>query len=393
MAFSYTPEALAERAAALAPKLRERAPAASRARQLDPQAIKDFSDYGLWYLLKPRRHGGPELRYDVVLETANILARGDGSAAWVWAVTGVHDLFVAYYPEAAQREYWAEDGTLSASAFAPTGKVAPAPGGWTLTGRWGFCSGIDHARWLLLGAAAGMLSSNPLLPDIRYVMLPAGDVRIIDDWHVLGLRGTGSKSVACEGVFVPEHRMVAASDLVAGTSPGAKLDPNPLYRAPVWSLFPFAIAASAAGIAQGACESFIAEMRARESGFDHSPLARKPNIQMRLAEATALADAAHLLYRRSLRETIDVIMSGGTLSLDRRLRSRRDQTYGNVMARRAVEILLTAQGGRGLFENGPVQRAFRDLTAIQAHIVGGWDIVALNYGQVALGGAPDNPMF
>ena len=390
----YARESLIERANALVPKLRERGEATSAARQLPKETAKDFWDADLWYLLKPKKFGGPEVRPDIVFEIASVLARGDGSAGWVWTVMGVHDLFVAYYPEEAQREYWAKDRTLSASSFAPGGKFTPADGGFRLSGKWSFCSGIDHADWMLLAGMAGMLSTNPPIPDIRFALLPIGDCRVIDDWHVMGLRGTGSKSVAVENVFVPAHRVVANSDLVAGTSPGTKIHPSPLYRAPTWALFPFCISSPTAGIAQGACESFIAEMKSRATSMDHSPLAKKPSIQKRVAEATALADASELLYRRSLTETIDKVLKGDTLSLEHRLRSRRDQGYAVVLAKRAAAILLEGQGGGGLFERSPVQRAMRDLNALSAHIVAGWDMPAINYGQLALGGgAPADPFF
>ncbi len=390
----YDRDMLIQRADALVPKLRARAEATSAARQLAAESIRDFWDADLWYLLKPRKMGGPELRPDLVFEIASVLARGDGSAGWVWTVMGVHDLFLAYFPEEAQREYWAKDRTLSASSFAPGGRIEPAPGGFRLSGKWSFCSGVDHAHWMLLAAIAGMISTSPPIPDIRFALVPIADCRVIDDWHVLGLRGTGSKSVAVENAFVPAHRVVANADLVAGTSPGARLHESPLYRAPAWAIFPFCISSPTAGIARGACECFIDEMKARATAIDHAPLAKKANIQMRVAEATALTDAAELLYRRSLTETIDRIMRGETLSLEHRLRSRRDQGYSVVMAKRAAALLLEAQGGGGLYERGPVQRAMRDLNALSAHIVAGWDMPAIEYGQLALGaGPPSTPFF
>jgi alkylation response protein AidB-like acyl-CoA dehydrogenase len=385
---SFARAALLERANALVPTLRERARETSAARSVPARTIADFWEADLFNLLRPQKSGGPEVRVDTAFEVASVLARGDGSAAWVWTVMGVHDLFVAYFPEQAQKEYWAKPNTLSASSFAPGGKAVPAKGGFTLSGKWSFCSGIDHADWMLLAAIFGMLSNDPPIPDVRFMLLPIADCKKIDDWHVMGLSGTGSKSVAVENVFVPEHRVVANADLVSGKSPGAALHIGPLYRAPVWAIFPFCISSPAAGIARGACESFIAEMKARAAHFDHSPLARKPTIQLRLAEATALTDAADLLYRRSLTETIDKIMAGEELSLEHRLRSRRDQGYAVQMAKRATEILLTAEGGKGLYEDNHVQRAMRDLVGVSGHIVAGWDMPAINYGQVMLGGPP-----
>jgi len=166
-----TTEALLQKARALAPKLRERADATGKARRIPDETIRDFWDAGLWYLLKPKKFGGPELRPDVALSVANELARADGSAGWVWAVMTIHDLLVALWPEEFQKEYWAKN-TLSASSFAPTGKATPASGGYNISGKWSFSSGIDNADWLLLGVFFGPPSGGSPIPDIRYVMLP-----------------------------------------------------------------------------------------------------------------------------------------------------------------------------------------------------------------------------
>ncbi|MGH6982344.1 MAG: hypothetical protein ACREFC_14175, partial [Stellaceae bacterium] len=138
--------------------------------------------------------------------------------------------------------------------------------------------------------------------------------------------------------------------------------------------------------------AFIAEMKERRAA-DLMPLAKSPAIQMRIAEASALIDAADLLYKRSLRETMDRILAGETLSLDHRVRSRRDQTYSVVLAKRAMEMLFSAEGARGLYDAHPVQRAYRDLQAVSAHIVAGWDAPALTYGETALGQPPSSFIF
>jgi 3-hydroxy-9,10-secoandrosta-1,3,5(10)-triene-9,17-dione monooxygenase len=393
MAQSYSKEALFERAEALVPRLRERAVATNNARSIPAETIEDYWDNDLFYLVKPKKHGGPEVRVDTNFEVASVLAKGDGSAAWVWTIMGVHDLFMALFPEKAQHEYWANDRTLSASSFAPSGRVTEVQGGLKLNGKWGFCSGIDHAQWMILAAFAGMLSQDPPIPDIRYCLVPKSDVKVVDDWRVLGLQGTGSKSCVVEDLFVPEHRTVTNFDLTEGKSPGSRLYDSPLYKTPVWAIFPFCISSVAPGITKGAVEAFVGEMKVRASQFDHSPLSRKPTIQARLAEASALADAAELLYQRSLHETIDKVMRGERLSLEHRVRSRRDQAYAIQMGRRACELLQGAQGGGGIFNHSHVQRCSRDLAGVAAHIVGNWDMPAVNYGQVILGGPPADPLF
>ena len=340
--------------------------------------------------MKPKKFGGPELRPDVVLSVAYELGRGDGSAAWVWAVMSIHDFLFAQWPEEFQHEYWAKN-TLSASSFAPTGGAKPANGGYKVSGKWSFCSGIDNADWLLLGAIFGPPSGGSPVPDIRYVVIPKGDYKVIDDWNVFGLRGTGSKSVVVEDAFVPNHRICSMADLVQGKAPGTSVHDSPLYKASVWAIIPFTISSPANGIARGGLDDFLDEMKVREGSFDHSPLSKKPGMQLVVAEASAMMDAADLLYRRSFRETIDKALAGEPISLEHRARNRRDQGFSVMQSRLATEKLFTAQAGRGLYEGNRVQRAFADLQALQGHIVAGWEMPAYSYGQVMLGGQPSDP--
>ena len=390
--FSYARDALVQRAQALIPALRQRATETEKLRRLPDQTLADFRQAGLMGLLKPKRFGGPEVRIDTAMEVTAELARGDGSAGWVWVILACHDTLACFFPEAAQQEYWAEPDALMASSFAPAGKAERADGGYRLSGRWSYCSGVDCAQWLMLGAIAGMRSIDPPIPEMIYTLVPKSDLTVIDDWYVVGLRGTGSKSVAANDIFVPAHRTFSWTSAGDGTAPGAKAHDSPLYRAPMMSFFPFFISSPGAGIARGGLDAFIAEMKERRTA-DMQPLAKSPAVQLRIAEASALIDAADLLYRRSLRETMDTIFARQTLGLEHRARSRRDQTYSLVLAKRAMDLLFAAEGARGLHDGHPVQRAYRDLQAVSAHIVAGWDTPALTYGEIALGQPPSSFIF
>jgi alkylation response protein AidB-like acyl-CoA dehydrogenase len=384
----YSATNLLGRARALAPKLRERSYATNKAGQIPAETIEDFWDFKLNYLLRPRKFGGPAMRPDEAFAAGFELGRGDGSAAWVWSVMLIHDLFVSHFPEEFQQEYWGKDRTLSASSFLPHGKPTPASGGVRVSGKWSFCSGVDNADWLFLGVFFGPPSGDAAMPDIRYIMVPKGDYEILDDWEVMGLRGTGSKSVVIDDKFVPDHRIVSHKEMSDATSPGSRLHADPVYHAPIWSFVPFTISAPACGIAQGALESFVDEMKVRDDSFAHSPLSKKPGMHARVAEASAMIDSGDLLYKRSYRETIDKILAGEVPSLEFRARSRRDQGYCVKQAKAAVGLLVDAVGGRGLFESNHVQRSFRDLQAVSGHIVASWDVAAYSYGQMALGGPP-----
>ncbi|HEX9836306.1 MAG TPA: acyl-CoA dehydrogenase family protein [Alphaproteobacteria bacterium] len=377
----------------LAPVLRERAQETSRNRSVPKETIEEFRRADLFDIIKPKKFGGKEIRYDDYINIGIELARGDGSAAWVYTVIVVHELIIALFDEQAQKDIWSDPKALCASSFAPSGKMEPAPGGARVSGRWSFCSGIDNCDWMVFGVFAGMVGTPPH-PDLRFVLVPKREGQVIDDWNVLGLCGTGSKSFALDNVFVPEHRIISWGPFAMGAAPfgpgpgcpGTKVHAGNIYKAPMWAIFPFCVTSPATGIARGAFEAFVEQMRERKSAIGGEALSQYAHIQHRVAEAGALIDSSEWLFKRSLRETIDLIEAGKPLSLEHRVRSRRDQGYSIVMATRAAEGLFKCTGGNGLYDTQAVQRGYRDVHAMGQHIAGIWEACAGTYGKVTLGG-------
>ncbi len=216
--------AMLERARALIPLLAERAPAAAVARQLPPETIAEYHAAGILRILQPRRFGGMQGRFSLFSRIVEELTYGCASAAWVYAVLAEHQWIIAQYPEEAQIDVWGEDPeVVAASSLAPREAARHVPGGWRLSGRYPFSSGCDYAQWAIIGAFLGE-KGDPR--HIAYLLVPLAEVEIVDDWQVLGLLGTGSKSLVLHDVFVPEHRSVMVSDLFAGTRPGTLVHPD-----------------------------------------------------------------------------------------------------------------------------------------------------------------------
>jgi 3-hydroxy-9,10-secoandrosta-1,3,5(10)-triene-9,17-dione monooxygenase len=378
---------LLQRAQGFAATLRPRSLEIARARRVPENVMEELGALGLLQLARPARYGGADVSMDTIFRIGRTIATGDASVAWVYCVSNSHDHLVGLYPKSVQDEYWASEQPLCASSYMPSGKVTPAENGFTVSGKWSFCSGIDFCGWVVVGAITMSPGSQPT-PELRLFMLKKSEITLVDDWNVMGLSGTGSKSIVAENVFVPNERILRNSDVMAGKTPGGTLHTNPLYRLSVWPLFGFSIIAPVTGIARGAFDYMVSEVRPKpgspETPFD----AKKQTTQMHLAEAGALIDAAELLYERGLKETADLVRAEKDLPIDLRVRNRRDQAYLTGMCRKAVDILMGMSGGRGIREEGAVQRAFRDLYAISAHPGGNWDVASASYGSVLLGGAP-----
>src|SRR5919197_1047185 len=283
---------LLERAEALVPVLRERAAKAEELRRMPDETIEDLHRSGLFRILQPKRVGGSELPFRSIVELVSVISRGDGSTGWVLANLAAHHWLLGMWPKQAQDEIWGEspDNLIGSALIFPRGRAKPAPGGYRLSGRWPFSSGVDAATWSLIG---GIVQDEEAgLNEPRIFVLPASDFTIIDTWHVIGLAGTGSKDVAVEDVFVPEYRTVAVKDITGGPTPGSEINRSVLYQLPAVSLFAFCIAGVSLGIAQGAIEYFRETMRTRTSYYTGRNLADFVTLQIHLAEATAIADAA-----------------------------------------------------------------------------------------------------
>jgi 3-hydroxy-9,10-secoandrosta-1,3,5(10)-triene-9,17-dione monooxygenase len=207
----------------------------------------------------------------------------------------------------------------------------------------------------------------------------------------MGLKGTGSKDVAVEDVFVPEEMTLAAADMKGGPTPGSRVNPNPLYQIPVFAMFPYVLSGVALGNAQAAVDGFIANTRSRVSRYSGAKVGDFQSTQIKIGEAGAKVDAARRVMRQICEEAMDDATHGRVPTMLEKTRFRRDGAFSVKLCTEAVDQLFAAVGAGGLYSSNPVQRRFRDAHAIAAHIAFNTDMAGGTYGRVALGLDPDNP--
>ena len=381
---------LLQRAEALAPALAGRVAETATLRRVPDRSIADLVQADLLKAARPARHGGFELDLDAVIEIISALGRGCGSTAWVFGIFCDHAITMGMMPEEAQDDIWSEDPeALVCSGLMPAGRVERVAGGFRLSGRWQFSSGCDHAAWAFVQSATPP-DGEGAAPTPAYFLLPRRDYEIVDTWFVSGLVGTGSKDIAVEAAFVPDHRARPVALFNAGTGPGGRVNPGPIYRLPRIATVPFSLVAPAIGVLDAMIEGFTGRTRERATrGFRHAELT---TMQLRLAESSAERDCARLLLRRATRETMTSMREAGRLGLDQRARNRRDMAYTAVLCMRAADRLFQAVGASGLFDGDAMRRMHADIHAIGAHHINSWDISGPIYGQVAFGLEPTNPL-
>lgn len=381
---------LVGRARALQPALRARAAEADRLRTIPEATLRELHESGLFRALQPARWGGAELDYGLLVEIGAELGAGCGSTAWVWGNLTSHHWMLAFWPEAAQRELWdADPDGLIGSAFVfPCGRARKSPGGYTLSGRWPFSSGIDCSGWLMVGA---MVARDGAEPEQRMFLVPPGSYEVIDTWHVSGLRGTGSKDVAIAEITVPEYRTLAVEDTREATAPGCAVNTAPVYRVPMFATFPYVISGPLLGIAEGAVAQFAEATKTKAATYTGARIAELAPLQIKIAEAAACCQAARVMLANDCAEITDHAERGLPSDDERRARYRRNPAFAVSLCVRAVDLLFTAAGGGGIYDGNPIQRAFRDIHAGAGHISLVWDVAGTLYGRVALGLPSGNP--
>jgi len=374
-----------ERARRLIPVLAERAPAATAARQLPAETIAEYREAGILRILQPRRFGGIEGRFSLFSRIVEELTYGCASSAWVYAVLAEHQWILAQYPEEAQIDVWGADPeAVASSSLAPRAPAQRVAGGWRLSGQYSFSSGCDYAQWVILGAFLGE-AGDPR--HIAYLLVPLGETEIVDDWQVLGLAGTGSKSLVLRDVFVPEHRVVMVSDLFAGTPPGALVHPDyPVLRAPRGFLVSYSLPPVCIALGRRALDIACQSLAGRVSR-GVTRVAESEVVQMTLGEAAAAIDAATLLLHTGRDASTDAVSSGRRITAAEALRARRDMTYAQHQIGWALERLCELSGSRWLYDSDKLQEIRRDVMTILTHHAASRQAAMVPYGHMLLSDA------
>jgi 3-hydroxy-9,10-secoandrosta-1,3,5(10)-triene-9,17-dione monooxygenase len=379
-----TEQDMIERARALVPALKERAAACEAGRRLPEATHRDLLDAGLYRALSPRRFGGYELDYGILIDVAAELGRGCASTAWVWSQLVAHNLCNSMLPQQGQEDYWADGPDVQAASASPNpgATTRRVDGGYVLDGAWGFASGVDVCSWNIFLCFVAREGGGA--PVTVFCLAPQRDYEIVDDWFPVGLSGTGSKQIRVRELFVPDHRTMNIENCRGGPTAGTAINPGPLSQVSVLAAGSKLFSGPALGAARGALDAVRDEFAARVSVGGVS-LANQQSVQIRLAHAEAKIDSAWALLKRDCAETMEWARRGAEPPLDVRVRWRRDDAFALRTCIEAVELLFPLTGGRGLSASSPFQRAWRDCHACGQQIMVNWDVMMTHFGRHMLG--------
>ncbi|MFE1309290.1 acyl-CoA dehydrogenase family protein [Streptomyces sp. NPDC058755] len=331
--------------------------ATEEAANLHPDVVDALPAAGFARHFVPRRWGGRAGGFTELVTAVAAVGEACASTAWCCALLAGHARLAAHLPEEAQAELWADspDTAIAAAVVPPAGRLTRVPGGWRLTGRWAFASGVEHADWILLAT----LDEQPAGPPAyRILLLPRRDVRVHRTWDSVGLRGTGSHSVGVEDVFVPEHRSCLRDALMTGVR---EPEAAPCHRVPYPLVAALLFCAPALGTARGALDAWTALTQERGAAAD-------AGIQRTLARCSGDIDAAALLLESAAQRADRAALTPpAAFEPETAARNQRDASRATDLLTDAVEHLFRTAGARALIRSSPLQRAWRDIHAVAAH--------------------------
>jgi indole-3-acetate monooxygenase len=377
-------EEIISRAGALVPTLRERAEEIERARRLPPDVVEALRETGVFRMATPRSWDGPELNSIDQTRVIEVLATGDTSAAWCAMIGMDTPLYASFLDESVAREMFVDPDMITAGLILPVGRGVRVPGGFRLTGRWPFGSGVTHADWVVGGflveSPDGDLEPSPSGGPAhwRIAIAPRDSFTVLDTWHTTGLAGSGSNDYRAEDLFVPQERTFSFA--------------QPVGSGPMRT--PEAILRNMPGVPLGAARAALDQVRElavnRVDRATDKPWAETYRVQMTIAEAEMdLGAARHAVYG-SLERQWELLSAGAVLSDDERVATVLARVNAFRTARSIVSRLYDLMATTSIYRPSPLDRLLRDLTTMRQHVIT-QDQVLQSAGALLLGGTPHNP--
>jgi 3-hydroxy-9,10-secoandrosta-1,3,5(10)-triene-9,17-dione monooxygenase len=383
-------ELLMERARNLAPVLRERAAETDRLGRLPDATIADLISTDLLKCLTPERFGGYGLDWRVSARVVQEVASGCGSSGWVLNAYCCTAWLISLFPLATQELIFGGKGYVLGPCplNARLGQARKVEGGYRISARAAFASGIYHSEWAVACATVERdpaSSTDHVGPTAIFFAVPRSDYEFDPSgWSVLGARGTGSSTLVMNDVLVPDSRVLDNDDVLNGTTPGAALHRSPVYKTPMVPCILLATAASLVGVAEDSVAAFREQVRSRVFALSGDSQLQTTAAQMRLADAASNADAAALILAASLEE-MTRYMEDGAIPPDARAKYRLRGAFVASLCRSAVDFVKDGSGATALKNGTRIQRAFRDVHMMSGNHGLQSDSVRELYGRFALG--------
>lgn len=376
------------RTRALRPLIEANRGEGDRLRHLPDAIARAFVEANVYRLLAPQEFGGEGVDPLTYYDLAEEVSYWDGSVGWNYAIGATGGVVAGGLAPAQMRKVLAGPDCGIAGGGAPIGRAVAMEGGYRLTGRWGWASGIHHAKWAIAYCPVydgdQPRTSADGAPVVLGFIAPKEACKILDTWHVGGMRGTGSTEFELHDVFVPQ-------DMVLRLLSGESRHPDPIFRLPS-SFFGFNHCCVLTGIARRAVDGLKALAQTKSSPMAGVNLRDEAAGQYAVAKAEAIVESSGLNVRESFRILWERVVAGEPVPVEARARVRRACAHATECAVEAVDLCYRAACGSALFEAAPFEQALRDAHAAASHITLRHTMME-EAGRVAFGLRPRSPLF
>lgn len=385
------PTPLLEALKEILPVIAVNAAQAEKDRMVPAENIAMLKGIGLHRAFLPKAYGGMEMSLPDFCDCIALLAGACASTAWAMSLLCTHSHQLAMFSRQLQDEIWgANPDATASSSIAPFGKVEEVEGGVMFSGQMGWSSGSDHAEWAIVGCRR--LNAEGA-QDYCFAVLPRSDYTILDDWYAMGMKGSGTKTLSIDNVFVPEHRIQKAKDMMEGKSAGFGLYPDSkIFYSPYRPYFASGFATIGLGIAERMLEAFKEKTRNRVRAYTGVNVGAATPALMRLAESTHQVAAARAFLEKTWRDHAEHGERHEYPSRETLAFWRTNQGYAVKMCVQAVDRLFEAAGGTAWMESNELQRLWRDSHMTAAHAYTDYDVCTQILGRELMGLEPDPSM-
>jgi len=365
-----TEKDLIDGAKGLAPLLKKMGPIHDEERRISDEVATRLRDIGLFRIVQSVENGGYGMRPSVLWKAAREITRVDPATGWVLSLTGLHPWLAGMFSPQAQDEVF-EEGSKDALILALTGNVgrdvdAKIRGdGFEITGKWAYASGVDVADWVTVLVECKMCEGKEML----LLLVPQRNFHIDhNSWKTFGMRGTGSKDVYLDHVFVPSHRAVRWADIGCNKAAGKARNKGPMYEIPHTSLLVMSVAAAVVGAATCMLDLYRETVKVRMPAGLQTAQTEDRFSLVTLGKAASQIEMAFKVLIFDVDEMYDQAASGRGFSEEQRTRYRTDGAMISDLALVATDALSRSLGG-SLLPNGPIERCFRDVHSMASHFL------------------------
>lgn len=395
-----TPRAMIESAIAMRPALRQRQAACEEARRLLDETQAACVEAGFYRILQPRRFGGYEFDLPTFAKVAIEISRGCPSTGWAVIFTAGHTHVFAKFSQRAQVEGYGADGEFRAPFVGGSANATaePVDGGYTISGTWDYASAIDTATHFF-GAIPQMPSAPGETPRLMVALFNRDQIEIIDNWDMLGMRGTGSKRVQVKDAFVPVYRTLSR-DLMArseyGEQGGRRPSANPMYVGPSGNILMAEIAAVAIGTGYAALDAYEEMLKNRTlRGPGAVSRAQAPEFQRRFSHAQALLETARDALFGCTSDFMEYceldVKEGVPFDAEKSQRITMVEQQCCRIAGEAVEMLFFSAGSSAGRPGEALGRYYRDMATLRTHVSLQLDRPFEQFARLHFGLGPPGP--